>query len=364
MTRSPWKKNFFAGGNTAYGFYSLFDNILQGREKRLIVLKGGPGTGKSTIIRNLGTLLQDNGYNVEYFYCSSDSNSLDGFAAPDLKFAIIDGTPPHAMDLELPGINDEIINLGEFWEKEKLLPYRDELESINIAIKKSFRAAYCHLAESNLVLKHLKLHTSNNINSTKINKMVLLLLERIVDDEPCRKTSRERHLFGSAITPEGLVNHYDSIFTDCIEFYFLTGGLGVGISELLENIYQLLRFKGLDLEVYHCALDPKKIDALVIKEKRLAITKMSNYLPFKLSSSDIVYQENLSFDHFYPNMNSWEKELLEDYENTFNKLLIKGIRCLKRAKELQMKREPYYSKAMDFSRVKKIEERLIRELLG
>jgi hypothetical protein len=127
-------------------------------------------------------------------------------------------------------------------------------------------------------------------------------------------------------------------------------------------LYRILRLKGLSLEVYHCALDPEKIDALVIPELRVALVKVSAYQPIKLSSIDILYQENLSFDNFRPH-DDWKKDLIADHQNRFKDSLYKGIDCIKRAKDLQMHREPFYSKAMDFSRVEQIEEELAAKFL-
>ena len=45
--------NYFAGGNTARGFHSLYDSNLQGLE-RIYILKGGPGTGKSSLMKKIG----------------------------------------------------------------------------------------------------------------------------------------------------------------------------------------------------------------------------------------------------------------------------------------------------------------------
>lgn len=42
--------NYYAGGNTARGFHSLFESNLQHLD-RLFILKGGPGTGKSSIMK-------------------------------------------------------------------------------------------------------------------------------------------------------------------------------------------------------------------------------------------------------------------------------------------------------------------------
>ena len=49
--------------------------------------------------------------------CSSDNNSLDGIVIPKLKIAILDGTA-HVVDPVFPGVVDEIINLGQFWDEK------------------------------------------------------------------------------------------------------------------------------------------------------------------------------------------------------------------------------------------------------
>nr|NLJ02146.1 ATP-binding protein [Bacillota bacterium] len=41
---------FFAGSNSGKGFFSLFDNIIGPEARRVYLLKGGPGTGKSSFM--------------------------------------------------------------------------------------------------------------------------------------------------------------------------------------------------------------------------------------------------------------------------------------------------------------------------
>ena len=44
-------RKFFAGSNTPLGFYSFFDQIIDLMQAhRFFILKGGPGTGKSTLM--------------------------------------------------------------------------------------------------------------------------------------------------------------------------------------------------------------------------------------------------------------------------------------------------------------------------
>lgn len=51
-------EHFFPGANTSRGFYSLFHYILpQEFAKRIICIKGGPGTGKSYLMKKLVNIL-------------------------------------------------------------------------------------------------------------------------------------------------------------------------------------------------------------------------------------------------------------------------------------------------------------------
>ena len=89
-------RHMFPGGNTSQGFFSYYDYILgQEEASRIICIKGGPGVGKSTFMKQIGAEMVDKGYDVEFMHCSSDNNSLDGIVIPAIKVALLDGTAPH-----------------------------------------------------------------------------------------------------------------------------------------------------------------------------------------------------------------------------------------------------------------------------
>src|SRR5690606_35144325 len=77
-------RRLFASGNTGRGFRSYFDGIPWPEPRRVFVLKGGPGTGKSAVIRLVAEGLMERGVAVELFHCPSDPASLDAVNAPDL----------------------------------------------------------------------------------------------------------------------------------------------------------------------------------------------------------------------------------------------------------------------------------------
>ncbi|MCI8594748.1 MAG: hypothetical protein HFF09_05780 [Oscillospiraceae bacterium] len=97
MSQTP-QIEFFLGANSPSGFYSLYDQLLPPESAAAIyILKGGPGCGKSTLMRAVSKRCKEAGYEVEHILCSGDPASLDAVIIPALRAAIVDGTAPHAV---------------------------------------------------------------------------------------------------------------------------------------------------------------------------------------------------------------------------------------------------------------------------
>lgn len=89
---------YFLGANSPAGFYSLYDHLLPPEEARAIyILKGGPGCGKSTLMRKIGAWAEEAGLETEYILCSGDPDSLDAVILPGRDVAIVDGTAPQGV---------------------------------------------------------------------------------------------------------------------------------------------------------------------------------------------------------------------------------------------------------------------------
>lgn len=89
---------FFLAANSRHGFVSFFEDFLtESFERDVYMLKGGPGCGKSTLIRRVCQPLARDGEQVETIYCSSDPDSLDGMVLSD-RLAVLDATAPHASE--------------------------------------------------------------------------------------------------------------------------------------------------------------------------------------------------------------------------------------------------------------------------
>ena len=88
--------NFFVGANSGNGFQNLFSELTDLEDTYdLMILKGGPGVGKNTFMREIGRAMEEAGTPVEYLWCSGDPDSLDGVVLPALRCAVADGTSHH-----------------------------------------------------------------------------------------------------------------------------------------------------------------------------------------------------------------------------------------------------------------------------
>ena len=91
--------------NTPEGFISLFDELYDPAEELArYIIKGGPGTGKSRLMRRVADELEQAGYTAQRVLCSSDPDSLDGVIFPQIRACIADGTSPHVIEPRSPAL--------------------------------------------------------------------------------------------------------------------------------------------------------------------------------------------------------------------------------------------------------------------
>lgn len=143
--------SYFAARNGHRGFESRFDKVFMPRDfQKIFILKGGPGTGKSTLMRGLVSFANSTGLPCEAVLCSSDTSSLDGVIVRNGKrrVAVIDGTAPHATDPKYPGAVEEIVDLGEGFDISRLESQRDEILRLTTDKSAAYSAAYRALGEA------------------------------------------------------------------------------------------------------------------------------------------------------------------------------------------------------------------------
>ncbi|UWG97714.1 PRK06851 family protein [Dehalobacter sp. DCM] len=343
-------KKVFPGGNTSEGFFSYYSYLLEKGFKRIFVVKGGPGVGKSTLMKKIGKRMAELGYDVEFHYCSSDNQSLDGIAVLDAGIVMVDGTAPHIVDPKYPGGLDEIINMGEYWDSEAMQIHVDQIIASTNEVSRHFKRAYRYLSAAKVIADNMTQSLKLSMDFPVLNKDTLLMEKELFGNiaiqipENNGVMGRVRHLFSCAYTPDGFVDYTDSILQGISRVYYLGGDFGIGRSTLMQKIAHKAMALGLNTEIYHLPLMPEKIGTLIIAELDIALTSSDHFKENNAIVINLDQYVNKGVAAEIAAQVRSDKELLDD-------LLKRGIACISQAKQEHDVLEQYYVPYMDFEAV-------------
>lgn len=350
------ERHLFPGGNTSKGFYSFFRYIIsQDEANRLICLKGGPGTGKSSFMKKIGSYFYNLGYSVEYHHCSSDNESLDGVVINELKVALVDGTSPHIVDPITPGAVDEILNLGDALDMDYLNKSKKDIINTNKEIGKSFKKAYRFLGAAKCVHDDWSILNSESLNYNKIYELIDELTSKIVTSKKSGYGA-DRHLFGTSFTPNGIITFNKDLSSNLNTLYVLKGGPGLGKSDVLKSVGLNAQKAGYFVEYLHDPFIPERIENILIPELSVGIFTTNEIS--RLNYSGVEY----NMKNLCNNSIKSKSDEIEFDKKEFDTLVNKALSCITKAHELHDDLEAFYIKAMNFNIVDKLYDETLEKI--
>lgn len=323
-------QKYLASANTSVGFKNCFDSINTRKNAFTYILKGGPGTGKSTIIKKIGKHFEEKGLFVEYFYCSSDADSLDGIRIKNIS--IVDGTAPHVTEATMPNIKEKIVNVGAYIG-ENVKKHKSTI--IKLLEKKSncFKLAYDYFK---VIGELIKIEERENTISSKnkarifsdVTSRVALYTKETKNN---KKKSNVRTLFSSYISPDGLKsfykdNNYQSIIKLRGNFIQNRKIFEELISKLKENNFSYIKF----LSIFN----PSMPEAIYIEDNKTLVV------------CEDIFEGKVCFKNI----------------KLISKLIKKVAKLLLLAKFYHKKVEAFYIKSMNFNGLSKETDILINEI--
>jgi len=360
-------KHVFPGGNTSLGFFSYYDHLTPPDATRVFILKGGPGVGKSSFMRKIGEEMRSRGFDIEHHHCSSDNDSLDGVVIPAAGVALLDGTAPHVVDPVNPGAVSEIIHLGDYWNEAKLRAAREQILAVNRRLGRLFATAYSQLAEAKVIRDEMESYVTESMRFAPVNQLTADLTREILGERPGRYEAEPwaRHLFRSAVSPDGVVHHIGSLLTEVKQLYLLKGRPGSGRSTLVEAVARAAHARGLDTEVYHCALEPHRADLVVIPAVRAAVLKDVEEVAFQPGTVPGLRVAAYDLDVFLDRsrLAQYEVELMSAGQR-FTAALNRAVWYIGEAKKTHDQLETFYIPAMDFTAVERRRDEVLQRILA
>lgn len=354
-------RKLFPGANSAYGFYSYYDQLYGPTFEKVFIFKGGPGTGKSSLLHKIGEAVLGDGFDVEYHYCSAAPHCLDALVIPGAGVALLDGTAPHVVDPRYPGTLEEIINLGAFWDESRLARHKEDICKLVDEIGGLYRKAYVYLAAAKGYRDAADsyYHKGNHFYIIALDNLTLELVEEIFGGRHIyRKEARMRRLFASAITSRGTVHHLENLLNPVSLIFVLRGADGASKKNIMQIVAQAALIRGFYVEAFHCALDPRQIDHLIIPELEVAlINSMEPHCPDLAH----LYRE---FDtgRFAAKLPADEVKEKNGFYQQYELALQKAVAFLRKANEQHDELERYYVPAMRYESIDALGEELLEKI--
>lgn len=352
-------KSYLAAANTCEGFVSYFDDLLRDA-KRILILKGGPGCGKSHFMSKIGKELRSKDYEVDFIYCASDNDSLDAIFVNGINLVIVDGTAPHVVDPKYPGVVDSILNFGQYFDENKLRQNGDKIKDIIDTKAEEYKKLYKVLESAKI--KHDKIEKEYIIGMDfdKASEIASRLIKDVIKENKSGE-GREINRFSGALTPQGQAIYYDELTNDIQNKYIIKGRAGSGKSTLMKKVANAGISKGYEVELYHCGLDPKSIDMVIIRELSLAILDGTAPHIVEPKGNDKVidmFKECINKD-----IVNEDDGVIVSTNREYMKEINKAKDIFKNIKLLHEELEGMYSVAVDFSKVDKVYDDVMNTIL-
>ncbi len=354
---------FFAASNSSHGFQNYFQACFgEGSHvDRLYIIKGGPGTGKSYLMRTVGREATAHGYAVTHYYCSSDPTSLDGIICSKEGrpcIGILDGTAPHVWEPRCPGVQEEIINLGDFWDSCRLIKQADAIKKLTAEKSACYAMAYRLLSACG---------DTDAVIETLVEPCIFLhkltrLAERILKEQPTGKGYREVPALLDAVGMTGKIHFATFEHLACTHprgnVLYIENYHGVGY-RLMDGLRQEAERKKLELWVSRHPVFTKKIAAVYIPEGGLCIMIKEG-----TTASDRACLHRHIGLRRYVDADAMHvvRQKIRSIETLRDNLLARAIEQLQGAAVHHFALEEIYASAMDFDAKNSYEEALCQRI--
>lgn len=347
--------HFFLGANSGQGFQNLFLRFCEPENHYdLLVLKGGPGVGKSTMMRTIGKAMEDRGEEVEYLYCSGDPKSLDGVHIPRIRTAVVDGTAPHIIEPKYPAAADRYVNLGQFYDIAAAKAARAEVLRHSQAGSAAYQRAYRAFGAARQMEDSAAALVAEGLDAARL----LRRTDGIIGRELRGKGSggKDDHRFLGSLTCKGPVWRFDSVQTLCPKVYQLQDAYGLA-APMLQRLHAAASARGFRAIVCPDPDHIERIQHLLLPELGLAFVTSREGMEYTGSAYRRVRLDAMVDASHYKRY----KARLRFSARVASALREEGLDALREAKAAHDQLEAVYHPHVDFEGVSQlVKEELTR----
>ena len=347
---------FFLGANSPAGFYSLYSELISpALARRIYLIKGGPGCGKSTLMRQVEQQALQAGLAVERILCSGDPDSLDGLLLPEVNIALADATAPHVLEPKFPGAVEQYVNLGSCYDSEGLQQVREGIMSCMTGYPACYRRAYRCLEAAFELSEDVRATLLTPQLRQRLARRAKGILRRELKPKKNGEKGQVTRRFLSAVTHKGCMTLFDTAAALCPKLYVLEDCCALGHELLMELLTGAVE-GGYDVISCPDPMCPERLQHLLIPEAGLGFITSTPTCPYEGEYFRCLHPEHTTDAAVRPRLRFALKVSAA--------LTEEAVVSLAQAKQMHDELEKLYNPYVDFGRVKEIGEDILREILN
>ena len=343
----------FLGGTSPNGFRTHFGDMIADTDFHSYIIKGGPGTGKSSLMKRLAEAFPDD--EKEIYCCSSDPNSLDAVVFPGRKVIIVDGTAPHVFEPEYPGAVQQILDLGAYWDIGRLKRSKKDIISANAAYLQQHARCRRYVTALASVVGDTFQIGSAALNDEKLDGFIKRLSKKILPKRSDTSSGKTEFRQLSALTPEGYLTNIPQEYS----VYLLNDNYYAGSDKFLRKFAVTASEKGYSVSVSICTLyGNETFEHMLIPELKTAFITAD-----PINDIALAAKQPINFRRFYDKNIIAEKKLrIKFNESAARDLIDEAVLSHRNAKAEHDKLEQLYIPAVDFDSVNRLCYTLISQI--
>lgn len=351
----------FIAANTCKGFHGYFDELIEDDTlNRVYLIKGGPGSGKSTLMKKISKKADSLGFTVENMYCSGDPDSLDGVRILEKGIVIIDATAPHAYDMKYPGARESLIDLSKFWNEDNLKENYEKIKSVSDSIGKNYKSVYGLLKIAGIANLKRSALIESVTDFDKCASQVKKLIKQsgIVPVNSCGKIEN-RMLF--AFCGEGIRTLKTTSDTLCDEFIIFDDGYDIS-HILMHKLSSTLFRMGYRVICINNPLCPEhKTEAVFVPSLRLGFISEGHLHKWVYNESKVIKTVKTK-KLINTEVLKSKKELISTLRKTESAYITQACNILGSIKSKHDALEKYYIDSMDYVLLNLFTDELIKKI--
>ncbi len=339
--------SYFMAASAPSGFCSHFSAMYEpDSDWRCVILKGGPGSGKSTLMKKAAQQALNDGDAVELIYCSSDPRSLDGVILPDRHRCMADGTAPHILNARFPGACEQTFDPGDCWNQRMLYDHRDEIRALGAQIDECHRRAGHLRTAASALQDDARARMQTALDRTKLDTCCRRLCRRYFSGG-ARPGGRVLHRFLSGITPDGWMTFGHTLTACARDIVLIEDDTGLAAPEMLSALRDSAAAHG---ETVICCGDPLRPDvpdAILLPGRQTAFALTDRFRRFAFAPTRTIHTRRF----FDPVRRAEVRPTVRRRQKEAAALLNEAVRALAEARALHDRLEAYYMAATDYRKL-------------